>query len=99
MLTFLRKIAGFHSAVDSASGCRSRGRKFESQLIHITFMEYDNEIISKILILSLPLFQKVTSESKCTSTGKPLGGLLLPRKNVSRFTAQLEMTLTVLTGS
>ena len=41
---------GLHSAVGSASDCGSRGRKFESQLDHVTFWEI--EIISKA---TLPL--------------------------------------------
>ena len=47
--------------------------KFEFQLGHITFIEIDHEIISKV-ILSLLLIQEgqqlsVTGESICTSTG------------------------------
>ena len=48
--------AGLHSAVSRAPDCRSRGRKFESQLDHIIFVEIDHEIIS-IAILSLLLIQ------------------------------------------
>ena len=38
------------SAVNSASDCRSRGDKFESQLDNITFMEIDREIISTVIL-------------------------------------------------
>ena len=38
-------IAGLHSGVDIVSNCRSIS-KFESQPVHITFMEIDHEIIS-----------------------------------------------------
>ena len=45
---------------------RFKGRKFESQLSHITFMETDHEIIS-VVILPLQLIQEgqlsVTSKS------------------------------------
>ena len=66
---------GLHSAIDMASDYRSRGRKFESRLDHITVVEIDHEIISTV-ILSLPLIQEgqlsVIGESMCTSTGYPL---------------------------
>ena len=59
-------LARLHSAVGSISDCRSRGHKLESQLGHITFVEFDNEIISMVF-LSLPLIQEgllsVTGES------------------------------------
>ena len=61
--------AGFHSAVGSASGCRSRGREVEPQLGHITFVDIDYEIISTSF-LSLPLILEgllsVTDESLYT---------------------------------
>ena len=64
--------AGLHCAAGSASDCRSSGRKFESQLGYITFMEVDYGIISMV-ILPLLLSQKgqlsVTCKSLCTSTG------------------------------
>ena len=40
----------------SASDCRLKGQKFESQLGLITFMEIDHEIISTIVFL--PLIQE-----------------------------------------
>ena len=39
----------FHSAIGSASGCRCKGRRFEIQLGHLTFVEIDNEIISSVI--------------------------------------------------
>ena len=36
---------GLCSSVDSVSDCRSRGRKFEPQLVHITFIATDHEIM------------------------------------------------------
>ena len=38
--------------------CRSRGRKFKSQLGRKTFVEIDHEIFS-VVILSLPLIQEI----------------------------------------
>ena len=38
--------AGLRSAVGSAYDCRSRGREFESQPVHTTFVKIDHEIIS-----------------------------------------------------
>ena len=49
-----------------------------------SFVEIDHEIFFKI-ILSLLLIQEgqlsISVERMCTSTGKPLRGLSLPRKN------------------
>ena len=39
--------AVFASAVGSASDCRSRGREFEPNVGHITFVEIDYELISR----------------------------------------------------
>ena len=50
--------AGLHRAVGSASDCRSRGRKLVSQLSHIAFVEFNHEIISTLLTLTLPLIQE-----------------------------------------
>ena len=57
--------AGLHSMVGSMSDCRSRDRKFESQLGHITSMETDHEIIS-MFIRPLPLIQ----EGQLSDTGE-----------------------------
>ena len=43
------KVDGLHGAVGSASYCRLRGRKFESLFGHITVVEIDYEIISKVI--------------------------------------------------
>ena len=54
ILTFPK--ASLRSTVGSASDCRSRGRKFESKLGHITSVEIDYEIIFMV-ILPHPLIQ------------------------------------------
>ena len=86
--------ARLHSAGSSASDCRARGHKFESQLGHITFMETDHEIISTA-ILSLSLIQEgqlsVTAENMGTSTGELLGGLSLSVKGM-RLIDRLDIT-------
>ena len=55
--------------IDIESDCRSRGRKFESQLGHITFVAIDHKMISAAILPDL-LSQKwqlsVTGESTCT---------------------------------
>ena len=43
-------LVWLHSTVGSASDCRSRGPKFESQLGHIAFAEIDYEIQHVTLI-------------------------------------------------
>ena len=58
--------AGLHSAVCSASDCRSRVYMFESQLEHKTLMEIDHEIISAVI---LPL--KI-QERQLSVTGKSM---------------------------
>ena len=62
--------AVYLSAVDSASDCRSRGRKFDTQLYN--FRETDNEILSTVFP-SLSLIQEeqlsVTGKSMRTSPG------------------------------
>ena len=45
------------SAVDGASDRRLRGRKFKSQIGHITRVEIDHEIISTVF-LTFPIFSK-----------------------------------------
>ena len=75
-------------AVSSASDCRSRGCKFGSQLGHTAFVEIDLEIIFTFILHS-PQIQEgqflVNGESMCTSTDHALGGLSLPRKNLSKL--------------
>ena len=56
-----------HRAVGSASDCRSRGRKIDSQLGHVTFVEIDHEFY--FYGHSPPSAVSVTSESMCASTG------------------------------
>ena len=46
-------LAGLHSAAGSKSYCRARGRKFEAQFGHITFVVIDQEIISKVIPVSI----------------------------------------------
>ena len=53
----VRGRGGLHSLVRSASDCRSRGQKFESQLCHKTFMGTDCEIIF-VVFHPLPLIQE-----------------------------------------
>ena len=48
--------ARLDSEVGSVFDCRSRGRKFESTLDHITVMKIDHEIIS-VVIIPIPLIQ------------------------------------------
>ena len=72
------------------SDCRSRGRKFESQLCHTTSVESDHYIISTV-ILHIQLFQ----EGQLSFTGR---GLILPRKSMGRLIDWLHMILTVFTG-
>ena len=43
VLHWLLLVAGFYSAVNSTSDCRSRGHKVESQLTQITSLEIDHE--------------------------------------------------------
>ena len=74
----------------------------EFQFGHRSFVEIDNEIISKV-ILSLPLIQEghlVSYWQNCVHKVlvNHLRGLSLPRKSVSRLTDMLFMTLTVLLG-
>ena len=53
--------------VGSTSDCRSRGRKFESQIGYIAFMELDHEIISMIILLMIQEAQLLdTGERMCT---------------------------------
>ena len=49
-----KTYARLRSSVSSTSDCRSRGREFEPQLSHITFVEIDHDIIFTP-ILPLPL--------------------------------------------
>ena len=41
LINIILTLAGLHSPVRSTSDSKSRGHKFESQLIHITSMEID----------------------------------------------------------
>ena len=50
-------LIGFQCAIGSTSDCRSRCRKFKSQLSDITSIEIDHEIIS-IIILPLSLIRQ-----------------------------------------
>ena len=62
-------------------------------------MAIDHELIA--VILPLQLIQEgqfsVTGKNMCASTGKPLRGLSMPKKSVSRLTDMLDMTSIVLT--
>ena len=55
--------------VGRESDCRSRGRKFESQLGHITFVEIDHGIISMV-ILPILLIQEGHLSISCVTTLK-----------------------------
>ena len=63
------------------------GRRFGPCRVrqHFCFVEIDHEMFSTV-ILSLPLIQERQlsdfGERMCTSTCKPLRGLILPRKKV-----------------
>ena len=64
--------AGLHSADSRASNCRSSGLKFESQLVHITFVEIDHELISAGILPHLLISEGlllVTGPSMCISAG------------------------------
>ena len=52
--------------VGSESECRSRVRKFESQLGHITFLEINHVVSTVILHLQLIKKMSVTGENMCT---------------------------------
>ena len=77
--------AGLHSAVGSASDCRSTCRKFESQHGHMSLVEIYHEIISKAIgyIGPVPRNQErqlsVTGENMRTSTVRFPGYLDLGR--------------------
>ena len=58
-----------HTTVSSSFDCRSRGRKFESQLDLINFVEINNEILSMVILLLLLILERqlsVTDESMYT---------------------------------
>ena len=65
------------------------GYKFESQLVHITFMQIDNEIKSTV-ILTFSLIQEgqlsVTIESMCTKYSLTNSRIKPAQEKVSRLT-------------
>ena len=63
-------LAGVHSSIESAYDCCSKGRKFESQLSHITFVNIDHELLSTVRGFkegSCQLLAKVYALSTCTA--------------------------------
>ena len=53
----MKEVLSLQGAVGNQPDCTSSGRKFESQLSHITFAEFDHEVISMV-ILPLLLIQE-----------------------------------------
>ena len=98
MFAYCVYLTRSHCAVDTATDCRSRDRKCESQICHMTFVETDHGNIST-LIFPLPLIQEgqlsVSGVSVCTSTSWPHRRVSQPRKSVSRLNDRLNMAITV----
>ena len=67
--------AGLHSASGRSSDCRTRGRKFDSQLGHITSVANDHEIISMVILPLSPIQEgqlSVTGICVCTKVLNPI---------------------------
>ena len=89
-------------AVGSTSDCRSRVRKFESQLSYIIFEEIDHEIISAVIFPILLIQEGVVSYWR-KYVHKVLVNCLkdeaCPGKSVSKLTDWLNMTSALLIGA
>ena len=93
-------ITGDHSVVGSASDSRSRGRKLEFQLCHITFEEIDTESFLRISLPPLILEGQLSfiGERMYKKYCLTVWRTKPKRKSVCRLNDQLAMTLTVLNG-